>query len=227
MTTRVRAGGIASNTISNAMLKDDSVDSDVVSNNILSKVNVAGTSVNDPGEFRLGKVVREYAASAVTLSTTSLVDMFTGSNTSGFTGGSHLELQWYIPSRKDTSSGTAGNWMGMYFQPCLSFDDGTTWYSLGTCGYDGGTMVRYASSIHNYTNHAWIQNSGTNIPSSGSYTVKIKFMGCEYETTGTAYVNGSHDINGKNSVTYIDTSAGIDRYQHYSHWTLKEWIPVS
>ena len=226
MTTKVRAGGIASNTISNAMLKDDSVDSDVVSNNILSKVNVAGTSVNDPGEFRLGKVVREYAASAVTLSTTSLVDMFTGSNTSGFTGGSHLELQWYIPSRKDTSSGTAGNWMGMYFQPCLSFDDGTTWYSLGTCGYDGGTMVRYASSIHNYTNHAWIQNSGTNIPSSGSYTVKIKFMGCEYETTGTAYVNGSHDINGKNSGSYIDTSAGIDRYQHFSHWTLKEWIPV-
>ena len=226
MTTRVRAGGISNDAIHNKHLSDDSVDSDVVSNNILSKVNVAGTSINDPGEFRLGKVVREYSATDITLSTTSLVDMFTGSNTSGFTGGSHLELQWYIPSRKDTSSGTAGNWMGMYFQPCLSFDDGTTWYSLGTCGYDGGTMTRYASSIHNYTNHAWIQNSGTNIPSSGSYTVKIKFMGCEYETTGDGKVNVSHDINGKNSGSYIDTSAGIDRYQHYSHWTLKEWIPV-
>ena len=34
MTTRVRAGGIASNTISNAMLKDDSVDSDILANDI-------------------------------------------------------------------------------------------------------------------------------------------------------------------------------------------------
>ena len=110
---------------------------------------------NDPVDFRLGKVVREYAASTVTLTTTSLVDMFTGSNTSGFTGGSHLELHWYIPSRKDASSGTDSNWNGMYFQPCLSFDNGTTWYSLGTCGYDGGTMTRYASMIHNYINHAF------------------------------------------------------------------------
>ena len=35
MTTRVRAGGIASNTISNAMLKDDSVDSDILANTIV------------------------------------------------------------------------------------------------------------------------------------------------------------------------------------------------
>ena len=177
MTTRVRAGGIASNTISNAMLKDDSVDSDVIANSIMGNHNQITTiSARTPGEFRLGKVVREYAASTVTLTTTSLVDMFTGSNTSGFTGGSHLELHWYIPSRKDASSGTDGTWNGMYFNPCLSFDDGTTWYSIGTCGYDGGTMVRYASAIHNYINHAWIQNSGTQIPSSGSYTVNWK--GC-------------------------------------------------
>ena len=52
-------------------------------------------------------------------------------------------------------------------------------------------------------------------------------MGCEYETTGNAKVNVSHDINGKNSGSYIDTTAGIDRSQHYSHWTLKEWIPVT
>ena len=227
MTTRVRAGGIASNTISNAMLKDDSVDSDVIANSIMGNHNQITTiSADMPGEFRLGKVVREYDATTVSLTTTSLVDMFTGSNTSGFTGGSHLELHWYIPSRKDAASGTDSVWNGMYFQPCLSFDDGTTWYSLGTCGYDGGTMTRYASMIHNYINHAWIQNSGTNIPSSGSYTVKIKFMGCEYQTSNNATVNGSHDINGKNSGSYIDTSAGIDRYQHYAHWTLKEWIPV-
>ena len=209
------------------MLKDDSVDSDVVSNNILSKVNAAGTSVNDPGEFRLGKVIREYNTSAVTLSTTSLVDMFSGANHSGFTGGSHLELQWYIPIRKDSSSSTDSTWNGFYFEPSFSFDNGSTYYSIGDCGYDGGGMVRYASIIHHYINYAGIQNTGTQIPSSGSYTVKVKFSGCEYQTSGTGYVNTSHDINGKQgSSTFIDSVAGIDRYQHYSHWILKEWIPV-
>ena len=61
MTTRVRAGGIANNTISNAMLKDDSVDSDIIANSIMGNHNQITTiSADMPGEFRLGKVVREY-----------------------------------------------------------------------------------------------------------------------------------------------------------------------
>lgn len=183
---------------------------------------------NDPVDFRLGKVIREYDANTITLSSTSMTDMFTGANHTGFTGGSHLELHWYIPTRKDVTGGsTDSTWNGMYFEPMLSFDNGSNYYSIGTCGYDGGTMTRYASMIHNYTNYAWIQNSGTQIPSSGSYTVKIKFRGAEYESSGTGYVNGSHDVNGKNSGSFIDAPAGIDRYQHYSHWMIKEWIPVT
>jgi len=48
MTTRVRAGGIANNTISNAMLKDDSVDSDILANTIdLSLKTLTLPTVND------------------------------------------------------------------------------------------------------------------------------------------------------------------------------------
>jgi hypothetical protein len=45
MTTRVRAGGIASNTISNAMLKDDSVDSDILAN----AINITAGQIVYPG----------------------------------------------------------------------------------------------------------------------------------------------------------------------------------
>ena len=45
MTTRVRAGGIASNTVSNAMLKDDSVDSDILAN----AINITAGQIVYPG----------------------------------------------------------------------------------------------------------------------------------------------------------------------------------
>ena len=45
MTTRVRAGGIAGNTVSNAMLKDDSVDSDILANTI----NITAGQIVYPG----------------------------------------------------------------------------------------------------------------------------------------------------------------------------------
>lgn len=231
MTTKVR--GISDNAILNVHLNsgivhnvnlaDDSVDSDIVSNNIMGQITGPSLSINDPAEFKLGKVIREYNTSSITVSTTSAVDIMTGSNHTGFTGGSHLELMYYIPTRKD---GT-GTWNGFYFEPQISFDNGSSYYSLGDCGYDGGTMFNGASAIHNYINCMWFQNSGTQIPSSGTYTVKLKFRGSEYTTSGVGYVNTSHSINGRVSATYLGDTNNSDRYQHFSHWILKEWIPVS
>ena len=231
--SRTKVKGIADNAIHNVHLTsgvvhnvnlaDDSVDSDIVSNNILAQVTGPSISINDPSEYKLGKVIREYNSTDVTVSGTSAVDIFTGANHSGFTGGSHLELMYYIPTRKDGAS----RWNGIYFEPQISFDNGSSYYSLGDCGYDGGTMFNGASAIHNYINCMWFQNSGTQIPSSGTYTVKLKFRASEYDNAGTAYVNTSHAINGRVSATYLGDTANIDRRQHFAHWILKEWIPVS
>ena len=233
--SRTKVKGIADNAIHNVHLTsgvvhnvnlaDDSVDSDVISNNILAQVTDDSpvTSINDPSEYKLGKVIREYSTTGVTVSSGSAADVFTGANHSGFTGGSHLELMYYMPTRKDGTT----RWNGMYFEPQISFDNGSSYYSLGDCGYDGGIMFNGASAIHNYVNSMWFQNSGTQIPSSGTYTVKLKFRCSEYDTNGTAYINTSHAINGRVSATYLANTSNIDKYQHYAHWILKEWIPVS
>ena len=231
--SRTKVKGIADNAIHNVHLTsgvvhnvnlaDDSVDSDIVSNNILAQVTGPSISINDPSEYKLGKVIREYDTTSITVSTTSPVDVFTGANHSGFTGGSHLELMYYMPTRKD---GT-GQWNGLYIEPQISFDNGSSYYSLGDCGYDGGIMFNGASAIHNYINCMWFQNSGTQIPSSGTYTVKLKFRASEYTTAGTGYINGSHSVNGRVSATTLANTSNIDKYQHFTHWILKEWIPIS
>ena len=64
----------------------------------------------------------------------------------------------------------------------------------------------------------WFQNSGTQIPSSGTYTVKLKFRASEYTTAGTGYINGSHSINGRVSATYLGDTDNIDRNQNFTHW---------
>lgn len=215
MTTRVRAGGIASNTISNAMLKDDSVDSDIIANSIMSNHNAIGS--NDPGEYRLGKVIVDYNTGNATTTSGTMSQLAVSSNYTGFTGGSSLEFFMHYPARNDTE-----DWSGGYIEPQLSFDNGSNYYGLGTCGYDGGIMLKNGYGILSYNNNYFIANSTSRIPST-DYTLKMKWNFAAY--AGTYQINGSHDINGK-ATNYIDTSTTINRYQHYMHWIIKEWIPV-
>ena len=229
MTTRVRAGGIASNTIStsmvqndavtNAKIADDSVDSDIISNSIMGKHNAIGG--NDPGEYRLGKVIKDYYGSDFSTTSTSMTVLTTTSNYTGYTGGSDIELYYYSPNRRDIS-----DWSGAYFEPQFSFDNGSSYYSLGTCGYDGGTMVQSGYIIASYQNTLWITNSTSRLPSTGTYTIKLRWRVQMYGSSGTFYVNQSHDINSGAASSYIDTSASSNRYQHFFHWIIKEWIPV-
>ena len=221
MTTKIRAGGIANNTISNAMLKDDSVDSDIIANSIMTNHNTIGS--NDPSSYRLGKVYTGHVTSTFTRTSNTLADAFTTSAYSGFTGGSDIEFYMYVPTRNDST-----DWGGAYIEPNLSFDGGTTYYSLGSSGYDGGVMGK-SQLIHNYTKSYWIKNSTSNIPSSGTFGVRFKLRFCPYENSTTLTINGSHDINGKTGTyNFIDNGieTGYNRYQHYCHWIIKEWIPV-
>lgn len=179
---------------------------------------------NDPSEYKLGKVIKDVFTSDFTSTSNSFVDLTTSANYTGFTGGSDIELYFYSPNRRDIS-----DWSGLYFEPNFSFDNGTTWYSLGTCGYDGAIMLNGAYGIAAYQNTLWTSNSNSRLPSTGTYNLRLKWRIGMYGTTGTAEVNQAHDINGGSghSTTYIDTSATPNRYQHFFHWIIKEWIPVT
>jgi len=230
MTTKVR--GISNNAIHNVHLNsgivhnvnlaDDSVDSDVISNNILGQVNGPSISLNDPTNYRLGKVITDYSASSFATTSGTLSDMLTSSQYTGFTGGSALEFFMHYPARNDTET-----WSGGYIEPNLSFDNGSNYYSMGTCGYDGGIMMQNGYAILCYNNHYFISNSATSRIPSTDYSLKIKWRFAVY--SGTYQINGAHDINGGSgaSSSYVDTSATVDRYQHYMHWIIKEWIPVT
>ena len=230
MTTKVR--GISNNAIHNvhlnsgivhnANLADDSVDSDVISNNILGQVTGPGTSLNDPTNYRLGKVLVDYSSSSYSTTSGSYTDMMTSSQYTGFTGGSALEFFMHYPGRNDTES-----WSGGYIEPHLSFDNGSNYYSMGTCGYDGGTMIQNGYGILCYNNHYFITNSATSRIPSTDYSLKIKWRFMAYG--GNYQVNASHAINSGSgySQSYVDTSSTVDRNQHWMHWIIKEWIPVT
>ena len=226
MTTKVR--GISNNAIHNVHLNsgivhnvnlaDDSVDSDVISNNILSQVNSPG-----PTNYRLGKVLVDYSNSSFsTTSSTAFTDMLTSSQYTGFTGGSALEFFMHYPARNDTET-----WSGGYIEPHLSFDNGSNYYSMGTCGYDGGIMLQNGYGILSYNNHYFITNDATSRIPDTDYSLKIKWRFKVY--SGNYQVNASHDINGGTgySSSYVDTSSTVNRNQHWMHWIIKEWIPVT
>lgn len=220
MTTKVR--GISNNAIHNIHLSDDSVDSDVVSNNILTKINAVGTSTNDPTNYRLGKVIVDYSNSSFSTTSGTFADMLTSSQYTGFTGGSALEFFMHYPARNDTEA-----WSGGYIEPNLSFDNGSNYYSMGTCGYDGGIMIQNGYGILCYNNHYFISNSATSRIPDTDYSLKIKWRFATY--SGNYQINASHAINGGTgySQNYVDTSATVDRNQHWMHWIIKEWIPVT
>jgi len=230
MTTKVR--GISNNAIHNVHLNsgivhnvnlaDDSVDSDVISNNILGQVTGPGISLNDPTNYRLGKVLVDYSSSSYSTTSGSFTDMMTSSQYTGFTGGSALEFFMHYPARNDTES-----WSGGYIEPHLSFDNGSNYYSMGNCGYDGGIMLQNGYGILCYNNHYFITNDATSRIPSTDYSLKIKWRFAAYG--GNYQVNASHAINGGTgySQSYVDTSSTANRNQHWMHWIIKEWIPVT
>lgn len=169
------------------------------------------------GQWHFTKLVTEYDSTAyATASALTIVDMKTWTNQTGFKAGSKLELYYHVPCRNDSAS-----WGGGYIEPNISFDGGTTWYSLGHCGYDGGVMNVTNYEIHNYNNIIWIDPN-----QASAYQVRLKFRFCSYD--GTLLVNSGNVINngwtGYNS-NFLTVNNCC--YQHYMHYILKEWTPVA
>jgi hypothetical protein len=189
---------------------------------------VSEVPVVSPGQGHyLGKIVYNFDAKnwshapAANNSTTwkqwptTLWDQHTG-----FTGGSILQFNFYIPTRMDTA-----NWGGAYIEPNLSWDNGTTWYGLGNTGYDGGVMIQTGYAIHNHTQEILVTDTPTT-----DYNVRVRFMVKTYDNTGTLYINQSHDINRTGTSGYStgdNRLSGISSNQFYGSYRIYEWIPIS
>ena len=145
-------------------------------------------------------------------------------NHTGFTGGSILHIEYWIPMRHDTSG-----WGGGYIDTNITFDNGVAWRSLGNPGYDGGVMTNPGNTIHGQNLTMLV----TGTPST-DYSVKLRFMVKPYEST-TLEINQSHDINRTATAGFCpagtdgvaDTRlSGISSQQTYGSYRIYEYIPI-
>lgn len=181
-----------------------------------SLTNTSGKTLN--GDYVLGKVYKVYdSTSYSTSSARTFVDGPILTNLTGFKGNSLIELFYHVPGRNDSTS-----WGGMYVEPNVSFDNGSTYSSLGHTGYDV-VMVYNSNTILSYNNTIWINPNQT-----ADFTMKFKFRFCSYD--GTTYINGIRDINDAGTETSGSNSNFLttddSHLQHFFHIIVKEWRPI-
>lgn len=126
-------------------------------------------------------------------------------------GNSLLLVDYYVPMRNESTS-----WGGGYIEPQVSFDGGTSWNSLGSCGYDGGVMRSGNASISYYYQQLLI-NPGL----TSSFTARFRFYFKSYDST-VGWNNGvNHNINanlsGAAPLPYTNNGN-----QHWMHIIVEE-----
>ena len=164
------------------------------------------------GKYKVGKIITETYTTGRSTTSQSMIDLVTFSNYTGFSANSVLEFFWFVPTRNDGAS-----WGGAYIEPFLSFDNGVSECTLGTCGHDGGVMCDTGGDIiHYYSNSTFIDPKQTN-----PYNVRARFKFCAYNQT--IEINQSHNIN-TTSGSAGALSGNFD--YHYMHYIIKELIPI-
>lgn len=132
----------------------------------------------------------------------------TFSTLNGFKAGSKVKITYSIPSRNDDLT-----WGGLYIEPQVSFDNGATWNSLGSSGYDGNIMSLDAGAIGTYTNVLLIDPAETS-----DFSVKVRFF---YKTyTGSAWINTQHDLGAVSGTAPV--MSGVNGAQHYTKVIIEE-----
>lgn len=161
--------------------------------------------------YDIGKFYTEYTLNTYSVGT-SFSDLMTWTNITGLKAGSFVEIYCYIPVRNDSTS-----WGGFFFEPNVSFNNGSTWYGLGNSGYNA--VMEYGQSIHYYDNTYVIDPGFTS-----DWSIRLKWRGASYD--GTTTIRSSNSVNetrsGYNS-NYLTTNNA--NMQHYPHYILKEYIP--
>ena len=181
-------------------------------------------------QYVLGKVVAESDTNDWTHTSNSTWKEWPTAgftNHTGFTGGSTLHIEYWIPMRNDNSS-----WGGAYIDTNITFDNGVAWRSLGNPGYDGGVM---ASGSGNTIHGQNITMLVTGTPST-DYSVQLRFMVKSYDNSTNLYINQSHDVNRTATAGFCPAGSdgvsdtrlpGLDSLQHYGSYRIYEYIPVS
>lgn len=125
--------------------------------------------------------------------------------------GSKLHANYQLPLRNDSYS-----WGGAYIEPQISFNGGSSWWSLGSSGYDGSVMHESAADIATYSSTLFIDPAAAGVTTD--FTPRFRFYAKTYE--GSAYWNGNHDL-GATSGTATRLS-GNNGNQHYAKIVIEE-----
>lgn len=144
--------------------------------------------------------------------TTTWVLVYTAPTHTGFLNGSKLRIFYELPLRNDSTS-----WGGAYVEPQITFNEGTTWASLGSGGFDGSVMHTGSGDISTYNRTLYVDPQLHGI--SGAYSVAIRFYCKTYD--GTAQWNLSHDLNSVSGTATAITGTG-NYQQHYAKVIIEE-----
>lgn len=177
----------------------------IADSNGIQKVNV--NSLNSNGLY-VRKIYTE--VDTVSRSCTAWTLMWTGTNQTDFKAGSKVRLQYHMALRNNSSS-----WGGGYIEPQISFND-STWFSLGSSGYDGGVMSLDTGTIGSYNNSIVIDPAIQGV--TGDFQVRIRFYAKPYD--GTLLWNIDHDINAVSGTATL--LSGVNSLQHYCNYTIEE-----
>lgn len=166
-----------------------------------------------------GRYVRQtqYAVESATYNFTTawaLGPSFNPFNGVQLKAGSVVKLYYHMPFRNDALS-----WAGTYTELQYRINGGT-WVSMGSTGYDGGTMhyaggtgVTGAGHIAFYNNTLIIDPQQT-----ADFTIDFRFYCRSYG--GTSILNGSHEINVISGTAALQPSPHGN--QHFSHVIAEE-----
>jgi hypothetical protein len=131
-------------------------------------------------------------------------------NITGLKAQSFLKLSMHTPMRNDSTS-----WGGGYIEPQISYNNGTSWISLGSSGYDGGVMSSGSSDIGSYYQQFLIYPQTTT-----DYTFRVRIMFASYD--GTVLINQNHNINTISGTASL-VSGTTSPNQHYCKIIVEEF----
>lgn len=199
MTTRVRAGGIASNTISNAMLKDDSVDSDVISNILLGQVTGPLSNVGAPG-------TPIQIVTATTGIGTATLFTFNGAARLGCVGAaitpksanSKILITGFVHGFMNTGGAQCGLGLELVSHPTTTFNDGSSVAVGGTTqlfAHEDAMFINVGSQLMGNMPFQYEHSPGST--STIHYSVAVSEN--NLYTAGTSQINWSNGTTGGRS----------------------------
>lgn len=130
----------------------------------------------------------------------------------GCKAGSLIRLSYYVPARNDGAS-----WGGLFIEPQISFNNGTSYYSLGSTGHSL-VMESYASIATLFNQLLIDPNQSTD------FSVKFRFYYRCYNDANTT-VNSASDINAISSAATLGLLPNTtinNQNQHYTKIIVEE-----